>query len=58
MLLSEKVFTAKEFIDDKTAIEALALINTMKLSKEGDYLRFISAVNLLNSFSFILSPHK
>ena len=40
----------KEFIDDKTAIEALALINTMKLINEGDYLRFISAVNLLNSF--------
>ena len=40
----------KEVIDERIAFETFSLINVMKLIDEGDYLRFISALNLLNSY--------
>ena len=40
----------KEYIEDKVAMEAYATINVMKLVEEGDYLRYISCLNLLNSY--------
>lgn len=40
----------KEYIEDKVAMEAYATINVMKLVDEGDYLRYISCLNLLNSY--------
>lgn len=40
----------KEVISDSEAFEAYATLNVMKLDSDGDYLRFISILNLLNSY--------
>lgn len=40
----------KEVISDTKAFEAYATLNVMILDTDGDYLRFISILNLLNSY--------
>lgn len=40
----------KELISDTQAFEAYATLNVMRLDTEGDYLRFIFILNLLNSY--------
>lgn len=40
----------KEYINEELAFEAYAYISQMKLEKAGDFLLFLSALNLLNTY--------